>query len=129
MLSHYASNPSKEHHTAVIHIWKYLSSTLNLGIFYSSSGNGLQGYIDADWAGPHSTGTASTSGYVFKLANGPISWTSKKQTSISLSSTEAEYITISLTTQEVLWLQLILSELDINQYLTTPILLTKPTHV
>lgn len=129
MLARYASNPSREHHTAAVRIWKYLAGTLNLGIFYSSSGDGLQGYVDADWAGPHSTGAASTSGYIFKLAGGPISWTSKKQTSISLSSTEAEYIAMSLATQEALWLQLILSELNINQYLATPMLLTKPTHI
>ena len=73
------------------------------------------GYADADWAGDEST-RRSTSGYVFLVANGPISWATKKQSSVSLSTAEAEYISGSLATQELLWLKCLIVELkDGNQ--------------
>ena len=58
----------------------------------------LIGYVDADWAGDK-TDRKSTSGYLFKLGEGVISWLSKKQGSVALSSTEAEYIAAALASQ------------------------------
>ena len=61
------------------------------GIFYKAMSDlDLVGFTDSDWVGEN-TDQNSTSGYVFMLAEGPISWSSKKQSAIALSSTEAEY--------------------------------------
>jgi len=64
----------------------------------------LFGYADADWAGEIKT-SRSTSGYVFFYAEGPISWATKKQHSVALSTAEAEYISASLACQELIWLK------------------------
>ena len=100
-LACYASNPSKKHHTAETRIWECLSGTLNLAVWYSTTGSGLQGFVDADWAGPNSSNTASTSGFVFKLANGPrppYHGQAKGKSLFSLPSIEAEYIAMGLAT-------------------------------
>jgi len=70
----------------------------------------LTGYADADWANDLGD-RKSTSGYVFKLAGGAISWSSKKQSSVALSSTEAEYIAGAHTAKELVWLQRLLGDI------------------
>ena len=70
----------------------------------------LTGYTDADWA--NNLGDCkSTSSYVFKLAGGAISWSSKKQSSIALSSTKAEYIARAHPTKELVWLRRLLGNI------------------
>ena len=64
----------------------------------------LKGYVDADW-GSNSNGRKSQSGYLFTVCGGVISWASKKQSVVALSSTEAEYIDVSLACQEAVWLR------------------------
>ncbi|KAI9037638.1 Ty1/Copia family ribonuclease HI [Aspergillus affinis] len=71
----------------------------------------------------------STSGYVFKLAGAPISWSSKRQTSVSLSSTESEYIAQAYATQELIWIQLLLTKLDIQRFDPTKVFLPTPTTI
>lgn len=131
ILSRHLKNPSKDHIIAMNRVWKYLKGSINQTLFYKSSPDspGLRGFCDADWAGPHSTEAKSTSGYVFLLAGGPISWASKKQTTVALSSTESEYIAMALATQEALWIQLLLTKLNINQHFTTPVLLCQPINM
>jgi hypothetical protein len=73
----------------------------------------LLGYTDANWASDVND-RRSTSGYVFKLAGTTVSWSSKKQTSIALSSTEAEYISRAHATKEAIWLRQLLSELGLD---------------
>ena len=68
------------------------------------------GYSDADWGGDIET-RRSTSGYVFVLNEGCISWRSKKQRTVALSSTEAEYMALSEAIQETVWLKAFMSEL------------------
>ena len=72
----------------------------------------LTRYADADWANDLGD-CKSTSGYVFKLARGAISWSSKKQPSIALSSTEAKYIPRAYATKELMWLQHLFSEVGL----------------
>lgn len=96
---------------------------LSLHFRPDQAGQMLAGYCDADWAGPHSDKALSTSGYVFKLAGAAISWASKKQNTVSLSTTEAEYIAQSLAVQELIWLHLLLTELDAH------LLFKKPTPI
>ena len=80
ILSHHLKNPLKDHIIAMNRVWKYLKGSINQTLFYKSSPDspGLCGFCDADWAGLHSTEAKSTSGYVFLLAGGLISWASVK---------------------------------------------------
>ena len=68
------------------------------------------GYSDADWAGDFED-QKSTSGYIFNLCRGVISWRSKKQSCVALSTAEAEYMALASAAQEAVWLQRLLSEL------------------
>ena len=76
--------------------------------------NELSAYADADWAGDRAT-RKSTSGYVSMIGNSCISWRSKRQSIIALSSTEAEYVSLSYATQEVVWLRQLLSNIGFKQ--------------
>ena len=78
LLARFASNPSLEYKAAVNNVFYYLSKTINLGIIYTRSGNinYISGYCDADYAGDLNK-AKSTSGYVFFIAGGPITWKSK----------------------------------------------------
>ncbi|KAF2885473.1 hypothetical protein ILUMI_20701 [Ignelater luminosus] len=71
------------------------------------------GYTDADYAGCVDT-RKSTSGYIFVMANGPVTWKSQKQTVVAQSTTEAEYIALALGVREALWLRSFLQELSIE---------------
>ena len=68
------------------------------------------GYADADWAGDHAD-RKSTSGYAFIVMGAPVSWKSKKQSSVSLSTSEAEYVALSLAIQEGKWMHRLLREI------------------
>jgi len=72
----------------------------------------LIGYADADWA--RDNDRKSTSGYIFKLYNNTIVWRSKKQTTVALSTTEAELISLCEATVEACWLVKLLSDLKVN---------------
>ena len=87
----FSSNPTQEHWIAVKRILRYIKGTVTVGINYTVDNSDIFGYCDADWAGDRND-RKSTSGYVFNLAGGPVSWRSKKQTCIALSTAEAEYV-------------------------------------
>ena len=112
-LARFASNPSDIHITAIKRILRYLKGTINYSITYyrnSSNSQYISGYTDADYAGDLNT-AKSTTGFIFYLANGPISWKSKLQTIIAQSTTEAEYIAINAATKEAIYIKSILEEL------------------
>ena len=91
-LAQHASTPGEPHLQALKRIFRYLAGTKDYCLIFNgrSEDHSLVGYVDADWAGdPNSR--RSISGCVFFLNGCPISWTAKKQPSISLSSTESEY--------------------------------------
>jgi hypothetical protein len=95
-LSQFMSNPSPAHWSAVKRIFRYLNGMRNLGIIYSKGGEVESlAYLDVDW-GANMIDRKSISGYVFQMANSPISWQSKKQPTVALSSMEAEYMAESL---------------------------------
>jgi hypothetical protein len=73
----------------------------------------MEGYSDADWAAD-SYDRRSTSGNVFVMSNGAISWASQKQPTVALSTVEAEYIALCLATQESVWLRQLSKDLQIN---------------
>jgi hypothetical protein len=84
---------------------------LELGISYGKPGDQeIVGYTDSDWAGDKGT-RKSTSGYLFKLGNGAVSWSSKRQPTVALSSCEAEYMAVTQCVKEAIWLQGLLGEI------------------
>lgn len=112
-LSRYLSCPSEEHWRAIKRIFRYLNGTIDLGIRYQRSGNAttLTGYSDADYAGDTET-RRSTTGYIFTISGGAVSWASQRQSMVSLSTTEAEYIAASTATKELVWLRRLLNDVD-----------------
>ena len=108
MVSKYCINPNSDHWMAVKRIFRYLAGTGGLGITYGIRG-GCEGFCDSDWGG--SEDWRSTSGYVFLLNGGAISWASRKQSVVALSSTEAEYMEITQAVKEVHWLRTLFIEL------------------
>jgi hypothetical protein len=110
-----------QHTTALKRVLRYLSGTRTYGITYSSNPQypALLGYVDAAYA--NADDLKSTSGYVFLVGRGAITWRSKKQTTIALSSTEAEYVALSEAAREACWLQSLYDELGFS--LASPILI------
>ncbi|GMI77806.1 hypothetical protein HRI_001449800 [Hibiscus trionum] len=109
--SRYMSNPKKPHLDAVRRILRYVKGTINFGILYKKVKEcQMIGYCDADYAGDHST-RRSTTGYIFSLGSGAISWCSKRQPTVSLSSTEAEYRSAASAAQESTWLKQLMEDL------------------
>ena len=115
MLSKFMQRPGKEHWVGIKRVLRYVQSTLNYGlVFRQSDAFRLQAYSDSDWAGCKDT-RKSTSGLVCRLGNCTISWRSKKQPIVALSTTEAEYIALCAATQEVVWLRRLLHGVDRNE--------------
>jgi hypothetical protein len=113
-LSRYMSCPRECHWTAAKHVLRYLKGSKTWTIRYSKEPKfSIFGYSDADWASDKNT-RKSTTGYVFMLAGGPISWRSSRQPSITLSSAESEFVALSEAVKEALWLKLVVRELRLN---------------
>jgi transposase InsO family protein len=103
---------------AIKHLLKYLNTTKDLHLIFSGSINSVVGFCDSDWASDQLT-RKSTSGFVFYLGNSPISWQSKLQSTVALSSTEAEYVSASTATQEALWIRSLLREWGLSMKMPT----------
>ncbi len=96
-LSQHMANPAEHHMTAVKNLMRYLRSTISHRIKYSYEGSPqLVLHSDADWAGQKSD-RRSTSGSTGMLCNGVITWASKVQRLVATSSTESEYLSMSMT--------------------------------
>ncbi|XP_019089082.1 PREDICTED: uncharacterized protein LOC109127931 [Camelina sativa] len=101
----YQAKPKVSHLLAVKKIIKYVKGTMNFGISFTKDTNtSLSGYCDADWAGSVDD-RRSTSGGCFFMGNNLISWHSKKQNSVSLSTAEAEYIALGSYCTQLLWMR------------------------
>ena len=111
VVSRYGSNPDATHWKAVQRICRYLRGTVNQVLVFKGTLQPLTGYTDADWAGDHHT-RRSTSGYIFNVGSGAISWQSKRQPTVALSTCEAEYIGQTQATKEAIWLRNLLQELN-----------------
>ena len=115
MLSQYCSRPLQTHWIAVKHLLRYLKGTLHYELCYRKHSDNLTliGYSDADWASSVDD-RHSITGYCFSLTKtGPlISWKSKKQTVVALSTCEAEYMALAATVQEGIYLAQLLSHID-----------------
>jgi hypothetical protein len=114
VLSRFMQEPRELHWRCVKRLLRYIKTTKDFCLIYSKkkvSKYELVGYSDADYAGSIDD-RKSTSGYVFKLNNCIITWNSAKQKTVSLSSTEAEYIALTTAIKEALWLNQLLKELN-----------------
>ena len=121
VLSKFNSCSNESHLSAVKRVFRYLKGTMSMGIRYCKSSKwNLVGFSDADWAG-NLDDRRSTSGNLFLLSNAPVSWQSKKQSNVTLSTTEAEYVALSSATQELVWLRRLLS--DIGEVFQDPTVL------
>ena len=122
ILSKYMTKPSQEHWKGVKRILRYIKGTMNFGITFQAKENTciLTGYSDADWANDTET-RRSTSGYIFQINGSTISWCSKKQSCVSRSTTEAEYMALSFATQEAILLRRFLENVGVKQKESTVI--------
>ena len=126
MTSRYMHAPGNMHMTAVKRILRYLSTTKHYCIKYENKNDNnnddntkltITGYCDADWGG--SEDRKSTTGYCTFINNNIISWNTKKQQTVALSTAEAEYMAITEVVQEVQWIKQLLEEMKYN--INTPI--------
>jgi hypothetical protein len=127
----FLSNPGKAHWDAVKHIMRYLKGTISIGITYDGKKeiitygftkgdlpivNGKlnpQIFADADYANDPDS-RRSITGYTYLLAGAPISWQSRQQKSVALSTMEAEYMAACAATQEAMWLRMLLRDLGVG---------------
>jgi len=112
-LSQFMQDPRAPHLQAAYHLLRYLKKDPTLGVHLSMDPDcTVQAFCDSDWAScPDSR--RSVSGYLVLLGNSPISWKSKKQETVSLSSAEAEYRSLRKVVGELTWLHRLLTELTV----------------
>ena len=120
MVSRYQFNPGPQYWTAVKHIIKYLKRTKNYMLVYSGDELIPVGYTDSDFMSDKDS-RKSTSGYVFTLGSGAISWMSVKQSCITDSITKAEYVATSEVAKEAIWLCKFLRNLEVVPVVTAPL--------
>lgn len=113
-LSQYSANPSPDHLAKALYIVRYLLGTMNYAVvFDGNSDKGIIVYSDSDWASDPDDRKSHT-GMITKLATGPICWTSHKQKTVALSSTEAEYMALSDSCRQLMWIRSLFSEIGFN---------------
>ncbi|KAM0048148.1 putative RNA-directed DNA polymerase [Helianthus debilis subsp. tardiflorus] len=112
-LSQFMQAPRLPHWDAALHTLAYVKGTSSQGLFFNKNPTfDLQAFCDSDWASCPNT-RKSVSGFYIALGGSPISWKSKKQPTVSLSSAEAEYRSLRRVTTELAWLTRLLTELHV----------------
>lgn len=115
LVARFIEKHDSSHVRAIRRIIAYLKGTYDYGIrFTGFDSDSPVGYTDADWAGCHET-RQSTTGSIFIHHGGPIAWTSRRQSCVSQSSTEAEYIAASETAKSAIWIRRALPDLREGQ--------------
>ncbi|KAL0431869.1 UNVERIFIED_CONTAM: Retrovirus-related Pol polyprotein from transposon TNT 1-94 [Sesamum radiatum] len=122
MSREYQSNPGPDHWVAVKRILRYLKGTSDLALCYHGGSLRLVGYSDADGSADRDE-RKSTSGYAFLLGGAAITWCSKKQPCISLSTMEAEYVACTSAVQEAIWLRRFLKSLRISAHINDAVVI------
>ena len=112
LLCRFTSRPSMEHWHTIERVMRYLKRTINLGLHYKRFPAVLEGYSDADW-NTLSDNSKATSGYIFSIAGGAVSWKSKKQTILAQSTMESEMIALATASEEASWLRSLLAEIPL----------------
>jgi transposase InsO family protein len=108
-VARFAANPGPVHWEAVKRIYRYLAGTRELWLTYGEMQRALEGYTDAD--GSMAEDRRAITGYAFLIDGGAVSWSSKRQEIISLSTTESEYVAATHGMKEALWLRTLLSDI------------------
>ncbi|KAJ7295085.1 hypothetical protein O6H91_Y213600 [Diphasiastrum complanatum] len=116
IVSQFMAAPTETHWKVAKRILRYLKGTSEYGLIYNKHDGlpELRGYVDVDWGGDYDDRRSAT-GYVFQFCGSCFSWPSKKQSTIALSTTEAEYKTMCSVAQEAIWLRQILEEVGMKQ--------------
>lgn len=113
-LSQFLDCPTNAHWTAAKRVLRYLQGSKRVGICYFSGEPNLVAFSDADFAGDIETRQSRT-GNIFVVNGGPVTWLSQRQKSVTLSTTEAEYIAACSAAKHVVWLRRLLSEFGMKQ--------------
>ena len=111
-LSRYTHNPSVDHWKAIGRVLGYLKRIMSYGLFYNKFPSVLEGFCDASWI-TSINDNKSTSGWIFKLGGGAISWASKKQTCITHSTMESEFVALAAAGKEAKWLRNLLLDIEL----------------
>ena len=118
ILAQKVCSPNNEDWNELKRILRYLKGTsehyLKLSDSKVNNNNELIGYADANWA-ENNVDRKSNTGFIFQINNGSISWCCKKQTCVALSSTESEFISLSETCKEAIWLRNLLEDMNLKQ--------------
>ncbi|KAE8725113.1 hypothetical protein F3Y22_tig00009009pilonHSYRG00067 [Hibiscus syriacus] len=117
VVSRYMHDPGEGHWQAVKWILRYLQQTVDVGLVFEQDealGQCMVGYVDSDYAGDLDK-RRSTTGYLFTLAKAPVSWKSTLQSTVALSTTEAEYMAVSEAVKEAIWLNGLMEDLGVVQ--------------
>ncbi|CAJ2672171.1 unnamed protein product [Trifolium pratense] len=115
LISRYMESPTELHLKVAKRVFRYLKGTTDFGIFYMKNGGSvLTGFTDNDYAGDLDD-RRSTSGHVFMMGSAAVSWASKKQKIVTLSTTEAEFIAAATSACQAIWLRRLLEELHFYQ--------------
>ena len=122
VLARFTSKPNFEHWNAMTQLMRYLKRTMHYDLLYQRYPAVLEGYSDASW-NTLSGDSLSTTGYVFTIGGGAISWKSKKQQIIAKSTMEAELIALSSASEETGWLRDLLSEIPMWEKPISPVLI------
>ncbi|XP_071912380.1 uncharacterized protein [Coffea arabica] len=111
-LARYTKNPGIEHWKAIGRVLRYLKRTKDLELSYNKFPVVLEGYSDASWV-TSVCDKVSTSGWIFMLGGGAVSWASKKQTVITHSTMEAEFVALAAACKEAEWLRNLLLDIEL----------------
>ncbi len=112
-LARYMATPTVEHWEAALGIVRYLVGTADYGLTFGGSNETFVGYCDADYAGDLDS-RRSTTGYVFLMFGGAVSWSSRLQPMVAVSTVEAEYLSAGQAVKEALWLRKLGANLILN---------------
>ena len=111
-LSRDTNNPSLDHWKVIVRVLRYLKYTQNYGLHYSKYPAVLEGYCSGNWISD-TKDSKSTSGYLFTLGGGSVSWKSSKKTCIARSTMESEFIALDKVGEEAEWLLHFLEDIPI----------------
>jgi transposase InsO family protein len=117
LLARFQANPGLGHWSALMHVVGYIKNTIDYGLTYSRNADiSPMAFVDADYGGCRDT-RRSTTGYVFMMAGGAVTWSSKRQATVALSTVEAEYVAMSRCAQQMVWMHNWLDEVEIEHTL------------
>ena len=111
-LCQHMQSPTEGHLVAAKHVLRYVQGTLSHGVLFQPGPRVLTAFTDSDWAG-NPVDRRSTTGFLVFLGNNLITWSSKKQPTVSRSSTEAEYRSLAIGAAELAWIRMLLCDFGV----------------